>query len=119
MINNHLSPKHQDTESRKTFSINYNTGMSRTELLENIQQYENELRIEGIEGELFYRINGRGRDNSFEVFGIRLETDFERDDRVSYYRQRKYEEYESYMDMKLEFEPNGSRTFNEFINTVD
>ena len=119
MINKQLSTSHQETESRKGFYITYSTGMSRDEFLENVLRCENELRIDGIEGNLFYRTTGRGNDSGFEVFGIRIETDFERDDRVSYYRERQQDRYETYMDMKLEFEPNGPRNFDEYIASLE
>lgn len=119
MINGHLNPEHQQVEYGKNFHISYSAGITYNEFLENVQRCEHELRTEGIKGELRYRINGRGRDNSFEVFGMRLETDFERDDRVSYYRDRQQDRYESYMEMKLEFEPDGPRSFTEYLTSIE
>lgn len=115
MIDERLNPEHQQIEYRKGFDISYSEGMTYDEFLKNVQRCENELRAAGIKGELRYRTAGRGRDNSFEVFGMQLETDFERDDRVSYYRERQNERYETYMEMKLEFEPDGPRTFAEYL----
>lgn len=117
-INNRLSAEHQEIEYGKHFHVNYSTGMSCDEFLENIQRCECELRADGIKGELRYRTTSNVRKESFEIFGLRLETDFERDDRVSYYRERQQARYESYMEMKLEFEPNGPRTFGEYLASI-
>lgn len=118
-IDKRLSTEHQDIEYGKHFHINYSTGMSCDEFLENIQRCEHELRTDGIKGELRYRTTSNARKESFEIFGLRLETDSERDARVYYYRDRQQERYENYMEMKLEFEPNGPRTFVEYLASVD
>lgn len=119
MIDKRLSIEHQEIEYGKNFHISYSKGMSCDEFLENIQRCEYDLRADGIKGELRYRTTSNSREGSFEVFGIRLETGFERDDRVSYYRDRQQDRYESYMEMKLEFEPDGPRSFAEYLTSIE
>jgi hypothetical protein len=97
-----LNPDHILTEAIQRFDLT-NKGMSPEDTNSNIKWCVKELRRKGVEGELFIRHGRRGRAYEVEVYGMRLETDMERSERLSYHRERRNDRYINYLDLKSEF----------------